>query len=234
MMPVFILFLIVLGVTVLLWRRNVRAQREAHIRSFFLPKGLYEKLQKKHSQLSLKDCELVGRGLRQYFLAYLKSGKNYVSMPSQVVDDLWHEFILYTRSYEVFCAKAFGEFMHHTPSISLSAEKQSNGGLRRCWLYACKEELIDPVNPTRLPLLFALDTKFNIVGGFHYAPNCSGFKRQDESSRGDGVVVHCGGDFSSTSFDGGTDGFDGLGGSSDSSSSGDGGGCGGGCGGGGD
>jgi hypothetical protein len=231
MLLVLIFSLMILMVCFSLWRRNVRAQREAHIRSFFLPKGLYEKLQKKHPRLTLKECELVGRGLRQYFLAYLKSGKKYVSMPSQVVDDLWHEFILYTKSYESFCSKAFGEFMHHSPAASLSAEKQSNGGLRRCWLYACKEELIDPLKPTRLPLLFAIDAKLAIVGGFIYAPDCSGFKRESDNSSG-GSVVHCGGDFSSTSFDGGTDGFDGLG--SDSSSSDGGGDGGGGCGGGGD
>ena len=34
---------------------------------------------------------LVSRGLRQFFLAYLMSGKRYVSMPSRVADELWHE-----------------------------------------------------------------------------------------------------------------------------------------------
>ena len=31
-----------------------------------------------------------------------------------------------------------------------------------------------PAAPTRLPLLFALDTKLNIPGGFRYVPDCSG------------------------------------------------------------
>ena len=57
----------------------------------------------------------MSRGLRQFFLAYLMSGKRYVSMPSQVADDLWHEFILYTREYDAFCRRAFGGFLHHTP-----------------------------------------------------------------------------------------------------------------------
>jgi hypothetical protein len=230
MLQILVLFLVALVVCVVLWRKNVQAQREAHVRSFFLPKGLYEKLQKKHPQLTLKECELVGRGLRQYFLAYLKSGRKYVSMPSQVVDDLWHEFILYTKSYEMFCNRAFGEFMHHSPAASLSAVKQTNGGLRRCWVFACKEELIDPIKPTRLPLLFALDSKLAIVGGFAYAADCSGFKR-DFAKDSSSTTVHCGGDFSSATFDGGTDGFDGLGNDASSSDGGDGGG---GCGGGGD
>ena len=47
-----------------------------------------------------KDSALVSQGLRQFFLAYLMSGKRFVSMPSQIADDLWHEFILYTRDYD--------------------------------------------------------------------------------------------------------------------------------------
>jgi hypothetical protein len=230
MLPILILFLIVLALCIGLWRRNVRAQREAHVRSFFLPKGLYEKLQKKHPQLTLKDCELVGRGLRQYFLAYLKSGRKYVSMPSQVVDDLWHEFILYTKNYETFCSKAFGEFMHHTPAASLGAEKHSNAGLRRCWVYACREELIDPIKPTRLPLLFALDAKLAIAGGFVYSKDSPEF---NSAVLKDGLTstVYFVTDFSNSGFDGGLEGFDGLGNDGSSSDGGDGGG---GCGGGGD
>jgi hypothetical protein len=93
------------------------------------------------------------------------SGKRYVSMPSQVADDLWHELILYTREYERFCARAFGSFLHHTPAVVLSARRKSNEGLRRVWWYCCKYENIDPVRPTRVPLLFALDSKANIPNG---------------------------------------------------------------------
>ena len=85
-------------------------------------------------------------GLRQFFLAYLMSGKRYVSMPSQVADDLWHEFILYTRDYDAFCRRAFGVFLHHTPAVVLSEHRKSNEGLRRVWWYCCKYENIDPVS----------------------------------------------------------------------------------------
>jgi len=162
--------------------------------------------------------------LRQYFLAHLKSGCKFVSMPSQVADDLWHEFILYTRHYETFCNQAFGGFMHHTPAVVLGEDRQNNAGLRRCWWYCCLEENINPKAATRLPLLFSLDEKLKINNGFRYAPDCRGVKS------GDGGGVHCGGDMSNSSFDGTTDGF---GDASSADSGGDGGG-GGGCGGGGD
>ena len=123
------------------------------------------------------------------------------------------------------CRKAFGQFLHHTPAIALTADRKDNTGLRRVWWYTCREENIDPKNPTRLPLLFAIDSKLGIDGGFVYAANCAAL--QEKSS--DGGSVHCGAEFSSSSADGSTDGF----GDSSSGADGDsGGGCGGGCGGG--
>ena len=210
------------------WTRWQQLARAEFIRNYTFPRGLFDKLHAKRTTLDAKDMQLVARALRQFFLAHLKSGRRYVSMPSQVTDDLWHEFILYTRNYDAFCRRAFGRFMHHTPAVVLSSDRQNNTGLRRVWWHACREENINPRAPTRLPLLFALDAKLGIADGFVYAPDCS--KLQD---RQDGGTVHCGGDFSSSSVDGSTDGF------GDSGSGGDGGGdsgsgCGGGCGGGGD
>ncbi|WP_157201523.1 hypothetical protein [Massilia sp. Root418] len=220
------------GVSALLWRRQAKLKREAHIRSFVLPKGLFEKLMQQHPHLTTKECQLVAQGLRQFFLAHLKSGRKFVSMPSQVVDDLWHEFILYTKNYHQFCQRAFGRFLHHTPAIVMGTARQDNGGLKRCWHFACLEENINPAKPSRLPLLFALDAKLAIPNGFVYTPNCSGFQRQDDS----GATVYCGADLG-CSDGGGSDGGSGsdAGCDSDGGSGGGDGGCGGGgCGGGGD
>ena len=206
-------------VLAVLWGRYVRLKRDRYIRDFALPKGLYERLKKRRPELEVKDCALVARGLRQFFLAYLHSGRKFVSMPSQVVDDLWHEFILYTKAYDAFCRQAFGGFLHHTPAVALGAEKRDNQGLRRAWWYACKEENINPAQALRVPLLFALDAKLGIGDGFVYVPDCKS-PRSDASGN-----VHCGSDFGDSSVDGCTDGF------GDGDGGGDGGG---GCGGGGD
>ena len=208
-----------------LWRRQVALRREQFIRTWTLPNGLFERLRKNHPNLSLKDCQLVAHGLRQFFLAHLKSGRKFVSMPSQIADDLWHEFILFTRNYEAFCRKAFGRFLHHTPAVVLSSASQSNAGLRRCWWYSCLEDNINPRSPSRLPLLFALDAKLNIPNGFRYAADCKSPRRLEEAAAQTGIL-YCGGDFASADFDGGTDGF------GDGGSDGGGDGCGGGgCGG---
>jgi hypothetical protein len=154
-----------------------------------LPHGLFEKLRKHHPHLSLKDCQLVAQGLRQFFMAHLKSGRQFVSMPSQVADDLWHEFILYTKNYQQFCGRAFGRFLHHTPAEVLRTGQRGNDGIRRTWHYACHDENINPRKPSRLPLLFALDAKLNIANGYTYVPDCTGFRQQ-----GEGAAPHCAAD----------------------------------------
>jgi hypothetical protein len=212
------------------WRLRVQIRRQAFIESYRWPKGLLAKLMAKHPTLSQRDVELVAQGLRQFFRVYLAGGRRNLAMPSQVADDLWHEFILYTKAYGAFCQRAFGGFFHHTPAAVLGASRSINTDLRRCWWWACKDESIHPAKPSRLPLLFALDAKFHIANGFHYVPDCSGPRRSDGTG-----ISHCGGDFSNAAVDGGTDGFGDHGPSGDTSDGGgsgcsgsDGGGCGGG------
>ena len=233
--PSIIVIAVLALVLLVVWNKLQMARRADYIRSFALPRGLYDRLRKKRPELTLRDCQLVSRALRQFFLTHLKSGRQFVSMPSQVTDDLWHEFILYTKHYEQFCKRAFGRCLPHTPAVVLSGERQANAGLRRCWWQACRDENINPTNPVRLPLLFAIDTKLNIADGFRYLPDCGSVRREGDKAGSNGAV-YCGGDFGSSGFDGGTDGFGdagtgaGDGGSTDGG--GDSGGCGGGCGGG--
>jgi hypothetical protein len=225
-MPILLIAVAVLGVALLVLALKLRdARRAEFIRHYSFPRGLIEKLQARRPGLPAKDGQLVARALRQFFVAHLAARRQFVSMPSQITDDLWHEFILYTRNYEDFCRRAFGRFMHHTPAVVLGKEQQGNVGLRRTWWYCCKEEHINAAKPTRLPLLFAIDAKLGIGDGFRYVPDCSALR-----AGGDGSA-YCGGDFASSSVDGSTDGFGDVGSSPDGGGdggAGDGGGCGGG------
>ena len=192
-----------------------RYRRMELIRTYSFPRGLLARLSEKYPNLTLKEAQLVSRGLRQFFICNLMAKGNFVSMPSKVVDELWHEFILFTKQYDEFCRHAFGQFLHHTPAVVLSSQTVANAGLRRAWWFACKEESINPRLPTRVPLLFALDSKLAIPGGFRYVPDCSQFK-DNKGDRGSSAA-NCATDFHSRSYDGGTDGF----GDSASSTSGD-------------
>jgi hypothetical protein len=218
----------------LAFRAWEKSQRRQFVREARFPPHLGAKLKANHPQLSARDVELVLHGLRQFFMACLRSDLKFVAMPSQVVDDAWHEFILHTRGYQAWCSAAFGKLLHHTPAAVLGRDARRNDGLRRAWYWACKEESIDPRAPSRLPLLFALDKKLGIEGGFAYVPDCRSIERQSGSD------VYCGtsfGDDGGFSSEGSADSFGGSETTSDSDSDGsdsssDGGGDGGGCGGG--
>lgn len=205
----------------------VNTLRERQIREAPLPRFLQRKLREAYPHLSAKDCELVERGLRQFFVACLRSRRKFVAMPSQAVDRLWHEFILHTQAYRHWCRDALGFFLHHTPAEALGQQAKHNDGLRRAWYWACKDEAIDPQAPTRLPLLFALDAKLIIANGFHYVPDCNAPTPRQE---GEGAPVHCGTSFGDGSHSGNSDNFGGTA-SSDGDNGGpdgcDGGGCGG-------
>lgn len=193
--------------TAAVYARNLRAgaRREQHIRAYMFPRGLFEKFVKARPGLDVKQQQLVARALRQFFLAYLKSGCKRVAMPSQVVDDLWHEFILFTREYAAFCQVAFGRFLHHTPAVKLGGASHDNEGLRRVWWYCCLEENINPRKPTRLPLLFALDRKLGIADGFVYQLDCG--RKPSEVRDGGGGGTQCASHFADTGYDGTTHGF---------------------------
>jgi len=204
------------------------SRRRQFIRESRFPPFLVTKLRARYPQLSVGDADLVLRGLRQFFLAYLRCGRQFVAMPSQVVDFAWHEFILHTRAYQLWCDAAFGKLLHHTPAEVLGRDPKRNDGLRRTWYWACKEESINPRQPSRLPLLFALDKKFAIAGGFVYVPDCRNIDQQSGSD------AYCGSSFGGGdggSSAGDADGFGGSESSGADGSDGDGGGCGGGCGG---
>jgi len=233
-----LLFVAAFCFAALLGRIEISLRRQ-FIREARLPPFLAGKLRAAHPGLSQRDAELVLRGLRQFFMAHLRSGRKFVAMPSKVVDTAWHEFILHTQGYQNWCKAAFGGMLHHSPAEVLGKDPKRNDGLRRSWYWACKEESIDPRTPARLPLLFALDVKFGIPGGFDYVPDCKAVDRHAGSD------AHCGTSFGASSSDGGGAGdAGGFGGSESSSGSGSGdggsgggdssGGCGGGCGGGGD
>ncbi|MDP9198349.1 MAG: hypothetical protein M3O07_03925, partial [Pseudomonadota bacterium] len=208
-------------------RLRKRLKRETYIRAYMFPQGVFEKFHKARPMLDVKQQQIVARGLRQFFLTYHKSGHQRVAMPSQAVDDLWHEFILFTRDYKKFCDEAFGQFLHHTPAVKLGGARVDNEGLRRVWWFACLEENISPRKATRLPLLFAIDRKLGIGDGFVYSLDCR--RAPAEVAQGS-AGSQCAEAFGDSSVDGSTDGLgcsSGHGGESGADGDGGGGGCGG-------
>jgi hypothetical protein len=151
----------------------VAKKRTKIIDQFNFPDKVSQQLIEKYPHLTNKQVKLVITGLREYFHICNMAGKQSVSMPSQAVDVVWHEFILFTKMYERFCNKAFGRFLHHTPAEAMQSKKLAQEGIKLAWKLSCKRENIDPHSPSRLPLLFAIDAQLAIPDGFKYSRNCN-------------------------------------------------------------
>jgi hypothetical protein len=117
---------------------------------------------------------IVEAGTRQWFRLVARHSKAKLSMPSVIVDGLWHELVLHTRDYADFCETAFARFLHHTPESAMSAEAAAanrSAGLAIAYRLAREDEHDDP---GRLPLLFRVDGELGISGGRRYMADCGG------------------------------------------------------------
>lgn len=174
---VFIAF-VGLAIVVTLLGRQRRATRSRFIDAFVFPPGIRERVRKRYPQLDDGQLDRVMVGLATWFQLSNTAGRKVLSMPSQAVDAAWHEFILFTRNYRNFCVRALGRFLHHTPAEAMRTPTEAHEGIRRAWRLSCAREGIDPRNPSRLPLLFALDADLGIADGFRYALDCGGMMAQ--------------------------------------------------------
>lgn len=206
----------VIVLAVYLYLRGSKRRRSAFIDEFTFHPAVINKFREVRPDLKPEQEELVFAALKDYFHITNRAGRRMVAMPSQVVDDAWHAFILFTRGYQRFCSRAFGRFLHHTPAEAMASPTQAGEGLKRAWRLACAHDGVDPKSPTRLPLLFSIDADLGIENGFHYTPDCkSGTRRSDGGSYYCGAHIGCasgcGGDSGATGGDGGGGFFDGFG-----------------------
>lgn len=204
----YIFFVVLLVIVMIAWTYSIKqnrthAKREAFIEGYQFPQTLQAKVLERYPHLKKVDADHVIRGLRQYFQICSISGKRMVSMPSQVVDVAWHEFILFTRDYQRFCQTALGRFLHHTPAEAMSTPTHAQKGIKTAWQASCFRENIQPTNPERLPMLFAIDAKLKIPDGFAYSLNCLRSPDHKYCASHIGCGSGCGGDSGCTGGCGG-------------------------------
>ena len=203
MSPVVAIALMGVGAAVLvaIVPRWLQLRRAEFIRTYRWPPGLLKRLEKHHPGFERKDSALVSRGLAAIFprLPDERQAPRLDALASRR-RSLARIHPVHARLRCVLPPR-LRRLPHHTPAVVLSEHRKSNEGLRRVWWYCCKYENIDPVSPTRLPLLFALDSKLKIANGFVYHPDCEELRKNGSGA------AYCGGDFADTSFDGSSDGF---------------------------
>lgn len=75
-------------------------------------------LAQKIAKATLASVADVEHGLEEAikFLSLASEHSASECTPSQRVDLVWHEFILFTRLYANFCQQHFGKYIHHEPA----------------------------------------------------------------------------------------------------------------------
>lgn len=156
-----------------LWDRRI-VRRIAVVDAFAFPSSVRLRFSDQHRELSADDVRTVEAATRQWFRLAARRPKTKLSMPSVVVDDMWHDLVLHTRDYAAFCQAAFGRFLHHVPESAMSspaAATNRSAGLLATLQLAREDEGCDP---QQLPLLFRVDKELGVDGGRRYLADCGG------------------------------------------------------------
>jgi hypothetical protein len=86
-------------------------------------------LEAKLLRLGVVDTGAEARALFQEVKKYLilaeRHGERPIPMFSARVDEVWHQFVLFTAEYAEFCARFAGRFLHHVPDESLRPTRAS-------------------------------------------------------------------------------------------------------------
>jgi hypothetical protein len=162
------------GMTLVRFGSRAVGRRLAVIDGYEFPSSVRSRFSLQHQALSAEDVRVVEAATRQWFRLVARHPKAKLAMPSVIVDDMWHEFVLHTRDYAELCESAFVRFLHHTPESAMSAEGASvnrTAGIAMTYRLARQDE---PDESGRLPLLFRADAELGISGGRRYLADCGG------------------------------------------------------------
>jgi uncharacterized membrane protein YgcG len=208
-------------------RRRTARKAEAYIASYKFPAHISRRAIRRTPQLDETSWEMVEQGLREWFVCCAWRGRTVLGMPSRLVDEAWHEFILDSLSYTRFCDTAFGGYLHHTPDEAISTPMgDAVGDTIRAWDRS-------GMGANEESVLWDLDDRI----GIEQPLRVSGLQLSAARSRSPYPIAGgwaCGGAVGDSGSGAGADGGCGGGGSCNGGSSCGGGGCGGGgCGGGG-
>lgn len=115
-------------------RRRAARKAEAYIASYVFPTHISARVRRRTPQLDEAGWQLVEQGLREWFICCAWRGRTLLGMPSRLVDEAWHEFILDSLAYTRFCEAAFDGYLHHTPDEAMSTPMgDALGDTVRAW-----------------------------------------------------------------------------------------------------
>ena len=106
---------------------QVEAVRKVYmgVRMFAMPVGVEEKCMDSgvfNSKLEYDTAKDECKKWLALCIVFANSGVR-LGMVSEKVDEVWHQFILFTLSYHEFCAKFnSGNYLHHIPNVNQDTE----------------------------------------------------------------------------------------------------------------
>ena len=139
--------------------------RRSYINAYPLPEKVLQNFCRQYPLLDAEDVQLVFGALKVYFCCCAPSPTKRLAMPSRLVNDLWRAFSLQANDYDAFCQQAF---RYKLPYRHIEMPSSKDCDWLVIWQYACSRENQDSFSLKRLPLIFAIDSYFNIEGGLHY------------------------------------------------------------------
>lgn len=77
---------------------------------------LIEKLLKERISESRDDAEALFIEFKRFVVLDRTHPEKGWEIGSRRIDEVWHQFILFTAQYQSFCERYFGGFLHHFPS----------------------------------------------------------------------------------------------------------------------
>ncbi|WP_280301506.1 glycine-rich domain-containing protein [Nocardia neocaledoniensis] len=83
---------------------------------------LIEKLRKDHVVETAEEAHALFREVKRWLVLVTADGSVAWNMYSLRVDEIWHQFVLFTRQYTDFCTENFGFYVQHAPSNSPEIE----------------------------------------------------------------------------------------------------------------
>jgi hypothetical protein len=86
---------------------------------------LIEKLIKEGILESRTEAEELFLEVKRYLVLNRLYPEAKWQMYSRRIDEVWHQFVLFTREYALFCDKYFGMMLHHSPSNDPMGNAQS-------------------------------------------------------------------------------------------------------------
>jgi hypothetical protein len=149
------------------------AEQVVAINAYPFPSSVRQRFHRTHPDLGNDSTELIEAATRQWFRILARHPKTRLSMPSPIVDELWHELLLHTRDYTSFCNAAFGRYLHHEPESAMSpdhAAASHSQHLLTTLRLAHRDENCWP----ELPLLFRVDHAVAGTGARRYIADCGG------------------------------------------------------------